>query len=266
MFAPNAADTLAAPANPDVEAFQRGWDGATPYAVATVVETAGLTAAKAGARAVVTVDGEVFGFAGGGCLLGALKKAGAAAIAAGEPRLVSVRPSDAPGGDTVGESYASQCPSRGEVRLFIEPVAPRPSLFVFGDGALAHWVREMGRAVGLNSQIAEDFAWDDESADRALATGFVVVATQGRGDKAALERAMASACPDVFFVASQKKSAHWRMKLSAAGLSDASLNRLHAPAGLDIGAREPAEIAVTIVAQIIERRRGPRNGDREGRL
>ena len=263
MFGPEDMPRLSAPAAAEIDAFQRTWDGVDAYAIATVVHTAGATAAKAGARAIVKSDGEVIGFVGGGCLRGALRKAAADAIDAGEPRLIHVRPN----GETLergseeeelaalGAAYPNNCPSRGRISVFIEPVASQPSMIVYGAGELAHWVREFGAAVGLHAQFANDAPPTASSSQ--LQNGFIVVATQGQGDKAALEAALATTCPNLFFVASPKKAAHWREKLRDSGVSEEALARLRAPAGLDLGAKQPAEIAVTIIAEIIQlRRRG----------
>ncbi|MCI4664093.1 MAG: XdhC family protein [Neomegalonema sp.] len=261
MFGPNEAPRLGGPQSVEIEAFLRSWDGAEPYALATVIHTAGATAAKAGARAVVKASGEVVGFVGGGCLRGALRKAGAAVIEAGEPRIIHVRPDGAEvdaeteAAATLGAAYVSRCPSQGRIGLFIEPVAPKPLLVIFGDGAVAHWVREFGVSIGLNAQFARDVDIAGGAAGRGLAAGFVVVATQGQGDAAALQSAFQTACPHIFFVASPKKAAHWRAKLAADGVAPAAMTRLRAPAGLDLGGYEAAEIAVAIIAEAIQLRR-----------
>lgn len=251
MFAPEV--TLPSTGSPEIDAFRQGWKGDSPYALATVVHTSGMTAAKPGARAIVTADGEIVGFAGGGCVRRALKTAAAAAIMEGRPRLIHVRPRDE-SGPPMGEVYVSNCPSRGEIGVFIEPVTPKPPLVVFGDSAIAHWVLQFASAIGLDP-IAGDPQADVVADGRSLGHGFVVIATQGRDDRAALDAAFASACPHVFFIASQKKAGHLREKLEQEGAPPEALARLRSPAGLDIAAREPAEIAVSIIAQIIEIRR-----------
>lgn len=258
MFAPE--DTSLSPAAPEIDAFRKSWKGDVAYALATVVHTSGMTAAKPGARAIVTAEGEIIGFAGGGCVRRALKTAAAAVIAEGRPRLIHIRP-DGENGPPMGEVHISHCPSRGEIGVFIEPVTPKPPLVVYGDSAIAHWVAQFGGAIGLDAiaRKTETEIDDDTSpADaRSLASGFTVIATQGRGDRAALDAALTGDCPHVFFIASQKKAGHLRAALEADGFAPEVLTRLHTPAGLDIAAREPAEIAVSIIAQIIElRRRG----------
>ncbi len=254
MFAPE--DTSLSAAAPEIDAFRQSWKGDVAYALATVVHTSGMTAAKPGARAIVTADGEIIGFAGGGCVRRALKTAAAAAIAEGRPRLIHIRP-DGENGPPMGEVHISHCPSRGEIGVFIEPVTPKPPLVVYGDSAIAHWVAQFGSAIGLDT-IARDTEGDAPPTDaRSLSGGFTVIATQGRGDRIALDTALNSDCPNVFFIASQKKASHLRAALEADGFAPEALTRLRMPAGLDIAAKEPAEIAVSIIAQIIElRRRG----------
>ncbi|MEM9223842.1 MAG: XdhC family protein [Pseudomonadota bacterium] len=247
------------PGAADVMAFLRSWDGSEPYALATVIHTEGATAAKAGARAVITTGGDVIGFVGGGCLRGALKKAAFEAIEVGEPRLIHVRPDGAESDPLpAAVAFANRCPSQGRVGVFIEPVAPRPYLAVFGEGALAHWVRELSAAVEIQAVISTDIDFESPTTAERLGAGIIVVATQGQGDKAALTKALLSGCPTVFFVASPKKAAHWREQLAGEGFGADVLSRLRAPAGLDLGARTPAEIAISIIAEIIKlRRRGP---------
>jgi len=277
LFGPEQNTRWAELGPPNVVAFQRNWDGTTPYAIATVVHTVGATAAKPGARAVVTVEGELIGFVGGGCVRRAILEAGSAAIAERKPRLIRAKPKDTinaedpPAG---GDVYASSCPSRGEMDVFIEPVLPRPPLINFGENELADGLLKLGEFVGLNPLA---FQGDDTDVDPSrivsaedlttypgLSDGFIVVATQGRGDKAALQTALSSSCPHIFFVASRKKTAYWRDSLTHDGLSQDQLKRLNAPAGLAIGAQGPNEIAIAILGAIIQIRRvspNPANGE-----
>lgn len=252
MFAPEEASL--APVAPEIDAFIRSWDGATPYALVTVVHASGMTAAKPGARAIATADGRLVGFVGGGCVRGALTRAAREAIAEGRPRLIHVRPADE-AGPPIGEVHVSHCPSRGEIGLFIEPVTPKPPLVVVGESALAQWVMQFGAAIRLETMTVGAAALADLAARRSLEAGFIVVATQGQGDRAALRAALESGCPAVFFVASRRKAAHLRGALEQDGVAAEALARLRSPAGLDLGAQEPAEIAVSIIADIIQLRR-----------
>lgn len=251
--------------SPAVARFLEASDGQDPYAVATVVRVVGASAARPGQKVIVTGEGDIIGFAGGGCVKTALRKAGADAIRTGEPQFIRTQPKDqlADHGNVEGlQTYASGCPSRGEVDIFIEPVLPKPTVFVAGDNEIADNVLLLAESLGLASvrvsmakpptTDSEAVLIDDLPVLGGLSSSYVVLATQGNGDKAGLEAALKSACPHVLFVASRKKATFWRNKLEKAGFGRDALDRLTAPAGLNIGAKLPAEIALSILAQIVE--------------
>lgn len=251
---------------PSADSFQQNWDGVTPYAVATIVRTSGPTAVKAGGRAVVTSEGTLIGFTGGGCMRRAIIDAGLTTIAEHEPRLIRTRPKDlvkADAGDDSITTYATSCPSRGEAEIFLEPVLPLPPLVVFGETEIASHVKAFGAAIGLRvlgcaaeaSEQEDIFPIDKLPALTLIDQGYIVIATQGVGDKVALMAALSSPCPHVLFVASRRKAAHWRETLAGQGIAAERLEELIAPAGIDIGAKGPSEIAVSIIAQIVELRR-----------
>ena len=241
-----------------------------PFALATVVRTEDATAAKAGAKALVRADGSVIGWVGGGCTLGAVKKASAAALADGRARLISVRPGErlaeepAPAGV---ELHKSHCPSGGSVEVFIEPVLPRPSLIVLGASPTARALADLGRRSGFAvtvAALADDQAhfadpdfrvtgFDLSNAPRADA-GFVVVATQGKRDREALEAALACGAAYVAFVGSRKKAEALKAAMREAGVAAERVEALKSPAGLDIGAATPEEIALSILAEIVQER------------
>ncbi|MGO9985914.1 MAG: XdhC family protein [Rhodomicrobium sp.] len=259
-------------ADPDetVESYCRNWDGAAPYARATIVRTEGATAAKAGAKAIVTASGELIGWIGGGCLRSAVLRAGQQAIAAAEPRLIRVRPKElvTSSADTDGvEVHPSSCPSKGSTEVFIEPVMPKRPLVIIGASYVAKALAELAATlsfelVQMAGAPASDAVFPLSALPRlaGLDRAFIVVATQGSGDYAALSAAMATGAPYVAFVASVQKAAAMRERLAKDGIDHAG--RLHAPAGLDIGSETPAEIAVAILAEIVSMRRAGPKGSR----
>ncbi len=247
----------------DVAAFKRNWDGLTPYVSVTVVRTSGLTAAKPGARAIVTQAGELIGFVGGGCVRSALVNASRASLAEGKPRLVRTLPKDKLAGIAASDvdSYPTSCPSRGEIDFFIEPVIPPPPLVVFGVSEIARHVLALARSANVTpirclvpdqSSGARQVAPAGLAQLSGLADGFILVATQGSGDKSALQAALASPCRRILFVASRTKAQHIRLTLAHDGVAAADIARIMAPAGLDIGAAEPGEVAISILAEIIQ--------------
>jgi xanthine dehydrogenase accessory factor len=243
-----------------------------PFALATVVRTEDATAAKAGAKAVVRGDGTLVGWIGGGCTLAAVRRTAAAALVDGRARLIRVTPREdeaAASPDGV-EEHTNRCPSRGTVELFVEPVLPRPALIVCGATPTARALADLGRRAGFAVTVAalseDQGAFADADAriegfdlSRALnaAAAAVVVATQGKRDREALTAAVASGAPYVAFVGSRKKAATLIDTLRTAGMAEDRLSAVHAPAGLDIGAATAEEIALSILAEIVQDRRRP---------
>ena len=251
------------------------------FVLATVVRTVSVTAAKAGAKAIIRPDGTIVaGWIGGGCAKGAVLKAAREALADGEPRMVSVRPENLlaelgvkPGETREGVRFASNmCPSKGTMDIFVEPVLPHPSLVILGASPVALSLAAQARPLGYHVTLAApavDLAGtpDVDVLIGGFALGelhdakrFVVVSTQGKGDETALRSALATKAAYHAFVGSRRKMAALREKLVAQGVDAALIDRVKAPAGLDLGAITPEEIAMSILAEItLERRRGQRS-------
>ena len=248
-----------------------------PFALATVVRTVAATAAKAGAKAVILPDGTIYeGWIGGGCARAAVLKAAKDALADGKSRLVSVQPPDAldeqglkAGAEEGGVRFAkNMCPSQGTMDIFIEPVLPQPQVVVCGSSpvavAVADLARRSGFAVTVCAPADEQAAF--EEADRRIegyalpvdeaGQRYVVVSTQGRGDEAALSAALALDVDYIAFVGSRRKGMVLKAKLAERGIAPERLAKLKAPAGLDLGAITPDEIAISILAEIVALRRG----------
>src|SRR5581483_8318052 len=247
---------------------ERGED----FCVVTVVRTQDATSAKAGAKAVVLKDGTVRGFLGGGCVQAAIRKTVAAVLAEGRPRLIRVKPQDqvTASVDVDGtELHRSACPSGGTVDLFVEPLRRAPRLIVCGASPVAIALADLGRRLGYCiavAALADDQSLFGEADERVsgfdlsplavIADDWIAVATQGKRDREALAAALASAAKYVAFVGSRRKARVLSSKIREQGaLGEDQIARLKAPAGLDIHAIEPAEIALSIMAEIIARRR-----------
>jgi xanthine dehydrogenase accessory factor len=247
-----------------------------PFALATVVRTVAATAAKAGAKAVILPDGTISeGWIGGGCARAAVLKAAKEALADGRSRLVSVAPADLladrgvkAGEEKEGVRFANNmCPSQGTMDIFVEPVLPRPQVVICGSSPVAVAVADLAKRTGFAVTVCAPAAEQPAiaEADRRIegyalpveegGARFVVVSTQGRGDEAALLAALAVDVDYVAFVGSRKKAEALKATLAGRGVSAARLAKLKAPAGLDLGAITPDEIAVSIVAEIVAARR-----------
>jgi xanthine dehydrogenase accessory factor len=250
------------------------------FVLATVVRTVSVTAAKAGAKGIIRPDGTIVaGWIGGGCARGAVLKAAREALADGEPRMVSVQPENLlaelgvkPGENRDGVRFAqNMCPSKGTMDVFVEPVLPHPSLVILGVSPVALSLATQARQLGYHVTVAApaDDLTATPDADMLIdgyqlgklyqARRFIVVSTQGKGDEAALRTAVKTEAAYHAFVGSRRKWAALREKLIAEGIDAAAIDRIKAPAGLDLGAITPEEIAMSILAEItIERRRGQR--------
>lgn len=253
-----------------------------PFAIATVVRTVDATSAKPGAKAIVLADGSIAeGWVGGGCARSAVGKAGAAAIRESRAQFISLRPEEllnaegvAPGEERHGIRFARNgCPSKGSMDIFIEPVLPMPRLVVFGASPVAMAMATLaahfdlhrtlaapGLSEGPADQVQDGFALDAQPSCQR----FIVIATQGKGDEAALRAALSSSADHIAFVGSRRKFATLAERLRADGIDDASLSRVKAPAGLDIHAITPEEIALSILAEITVLRRSGGRGDADG--
>ncbi|MEZ2133126.1 MULTISPECIES: XdhC family protein [unclassified Sinorhizobium] len=250
------------------------------FVLATVVRTVSVTAAKAGAKAVIRPDGTIAaGWIGGGCARGAVLKAAYDALVDGQPRLVSVQPENLltelgvkPGDSRDGVRFAKNtCPSKGTMDIFIEPVLPRPSLVILGASPVAIALADLAHRLDFHVTVAARPADFTEEPDADLrfdsfdltalpkARRFIVVSTQSKGDEAALKAALETDAAYCGFVGSRRKIAALKERLAADGIDAATLDRVKGPAGLDLGAITPEEIALSIMAEIVQlRRKGQR--------
>ena len=247
-----------------------------PFAVATVIRTVSVTSAKAGAKAVILNDGSISGgWIGGGCARAAVLNAARETIQDGQPRLVSVEPEHiladkgiSPGEESGGVKYSrNMCPSQGSMDIFVEAIQPRPELVIMGATPVAIALAQLGKTLGFACTVCaesgefEHFPAADTKIkgfelDESNARRFVVIATQGRGDEKALLSALNTRSEYIAFVGSRKKAASLRSKLTEEhDISADEFDRVKAPAGLDIKAILPEEIALSILAEIVEMRR-----------
>ena len=234
-----------------------------PFCVATVVRTADVTSAKAGAKAVVTEAGEILGHLGGACVKRAVASAVQEAIGSGETRVIRVKPSDKVVSLTDADGaqvFKSGCPSGGTVDLLIEPYELPPLMVIFGDTPISRAIAAHAALAGYRLALPEGteggtgaarFAGTDISALPLGPRDFVVVASQGTQDLACLRAALESPAVRVSMVASRRKADTLTAKLAAAGLPPERIARLKSPAGLDIRAIDPQDIALSVLAEIV---------------
>jgi xanthine dehydrogenase accessory factor len=241
------------------------------FVLATVVRTVSVTAAKAGAKAVILPNGTIEGgWIGGGCAKSAVLKAARDVLKENAPKLISIQPEDALAahGVSAGESKdgirfaRNMCPSLGAMDIFVEPVMPRPSLVICGSSPVAVALARLAAAMGYGITVCapapeqESFPGVDERIEgyalpvSVAGERFIVASTQGKGDELAVRAMLAADVKYKAFVASRRKMAAIRAKLLAEGITAAALDTIKSPAGLDIHAISPEEIALSILAEI----------------
>lgn len=235
------------------------------FAVATVVRALPPTSGKPGNKAIIQADGKLWGWIGGGCAQPVVAKEALKALADGSPRLVRISPSpNAPEEGTV--DYTMTCHSGGALDIYIEPVLPKPHLVILGRSPVAKTLAQISSIIGyavtvvLADSVTEDFAGaeliqaQDYSLEgvKAAPRSAIVISTQGEGDEEALEQALRTGATYIAFVASKIKAQKVFEYLRAKGVSAEKLSAVRAPAGIDIHAKSPQEIAISILAQLIQ--------------
>ncbi len=239
----------------------------TPLALAIVVQSAGSTSGKAGVKALVSAEAIVEGWIGGGCAQPAVIEAARLALDSGRPCLIRV----GPGGEWEAldgvVDFSSGCLSGGTQVIFIEPLNRQVKLSILGDSPVALRLSELAQRLDFSVTVICPDLEPSRVPDRvrvehdfASASGdFVVVATQGRHDRAALKAAIYSHAGYIGMVASRKKIAGLTESLIKSGVDPDDMDRIHSPAGIDIGATSPAEIALSILAELVQVRRSGGN-------
>ncbi len=241
-----------------------------PFALATVVRAEKPTSARPGAKAIVTADGVLTGWVGGSCAQPTVIREGLKAIDDGQPRLLRLCPPERLGqGPQEGVvEVALTCISGGTLEIYVEPHLSPPHLLIIGHlpaaEALAVLGKDLGYAVtvmglevdaGRFSRADRTLGHLDFSQVRVTPDTSVVVASHGNYDEEALEFALRSPAAYVALVASRKRGEGVAQALREAGVEEGSLARLKFPAGLDLGAESPEEIALSILAEIVQLRR-----------
>jgi xanthine dehydrogenase accessory factor len=236
-----------------------------PFVTAFVVRFQAPISGKPGDKAIILADGKMWGWIGGGCAQPVVIKEALKALAEGRPRLVRISPSAAPEEGIV--DYTMTCHSGGTLDIFIEPVLAKPHILILGRSPVAQTLARLGRAIHYRISVAAPGADDQQFPDvddlrqeldlqplRIKPETFIVVSTQGESDEEALEQAARTPATYVAFVASKVKAQKVLGSLREAGLPAERLTQVRAPAGLDISAATPEEIAVSILAEIIQLR------------
>lgn len=234
-----------------------------PYAVATVVETVGSASAKTGAKAVIDCEGNmVAGWVGGGCAESSTREQALQCIESGQSVIMDI--------DLDDEVLGAGMPCGGSMKVYVEPVLPKPTLWIMGHGRVAECLCQLGDMVGLKTVVndpmvtrdkypwAADLVTDDLEYDQLTpsASDYVVIATQHKGDHESTTRALKSDAAYIALIASRKRSRLVLDYLRDQGFEQKDIDRVTAPAGLDLGPKTPEEIALCVISEIVMLRRG----------
>jgi xanthine dehydrogenase accessory factor len=223
-----------------------------PFVLAVVVRREPFTSAQQGDMAVITTDGGYNGWLGGSCTQPTVTREAQLALADGKPRLLSLSPDPAREERPGVKALAMTCQSGGSVDIYLEPVLPQPRLLLFGASPVVRALARLGEAMGYSADVAEQ---SGPVHPDPRARVYAVVASMGENDEGMVAAALAAEPEYLGVVASRKRFAEIRATLLARGFEAAALDRIHNPAGLDIGARLPEELAVSILAEIVQLRR-----------
>ncbi len=216
-----------------------------PYVCATVVRAGRPASVQPGAGAIVLGDGTIEGFVGGHCAEPSVRLHALHVLETGEPLLLRIEPGN--GEEAAAEGAVTvhnPCISGGALEIFLEPRLPAPRMHVIGDTPIARALEELAGRLGYDVAAGETDPTDDDAA--------VVIASHGRDEEHILATALEVGVPYVGLVASRRRGT---AVVGSLDVSDEDRARVHTPAGLDIGARTPEEIALSILAEIVASRR-----------
>ena len=233
------------------------------FAVATVVETRGSVSAKTSSKAVIDSDGRVVaGWVGGGCAESSTCEQALACIENNATAVLDI--------DLDDEILGAGMPCGGAMRVYVEPVLPKPALWIMGHGCVAETLCIIGDLMGLRVIVNDPLADREhyQQASRLITDDldyaqlqpapqdYVVIATQHKGDHESISRALASEAGYIALIASKKRSRLVLDYLQRQGFSESDIQRVVTPSGIDLAPRSPEEIALCIISEIVMLRRG----------
>ena len=247
------------------------------FAVAHVIWREAPSSGKPGDKAIILKDGTIIGWIGGGCVKGIAVKEAREAIRENRSRLVRIDPYEVNSEDSSHKTYRMTCHSGGTMELFIEPITPNPQLIIVGKSNIARALSKLAIATNLRVHVLSNdvhkgmFPGVNNIHDRVDFSKinidkntFIVVSTQGEDDEESIRKALETNCNYVGFISSLRKSVKIKEYLEQTELSTNRINELKIPVGMDINAKLPEEIAISILAEIVQLFRDPnRKEDQE---
>ena len=240
------------------------------FAVAQVIWREAPSSGKPGDKAIILKDGTMIGWIGGGCVKGIAEKEAQESIRENKSRLVRIDPDEGNSEDSSHKTYRMTCHSGGTMELFIEPITPNPQLIIVGKSNIARALSKLAIATNLRVHVLSNdvhkgmFPGVNNIYDRVDFSKinidkntFIVVSTQGEDDEESIRKALETSCNYVGFISSLRKSVKIKEYLLQTELSANRINELKTPVGMDINAKLPEEIAISILAEIVQFFRGP---------
>ncbi len=242
-----------------------------PFAVATVVRREAPSSAQLGDTAIVTPNGQLHGFIGGSCTRATVQQQALEVLSCGAARLISFHDDDRTRADDI-VSVPMTCHSGGSVEIYIDPVHPAPRLLVLGSSPVTHAIARLGKAMGYSVHVAVNESSDDPpaDADEILESTdglearyadrehgvklYVLVATLGESDETMLSDAIRARPDYLGVIASRRRMEEIRKSLAERGVAADDIAAIRGPAGLDLGATRPEEVAVSVLAEIVASR------------
>ncbi|MCI0663284.1 MAG: XdhC family protein [Acidobacteria bacterium] len=239
-----------------------------PFVIATVVAYKSPQSARPGSKAIIKPDGSISGWIGGGCVQPIIVQEAQKTLKTGRPRLVSISP-EAEHGDWKGvEVYQMTCQGGGSLEIYLEPILPSPPLFIVGKSPIAQMLSGFGRLLDFKVYVVDPEAKREQFPDahvvlndlesiktRIDSQSYVVVATMGTGDEEGLESVVMTNSKYLGLVASREKAKSLFQYIQDRGAPAENLDRIRCPAGLELGSETLPEIALSVMAEIIQLRR-----------
>ncbi len=235
-----------------------------PFVLATVVWCDRPTSAKPGAQAIVQADGSLRGWVGGSCAQPVVIREARRLLREGGYAFLLrlVVPEKAGQADNADVRYFPMtCASGGALDIYMEPHVPKPQLLLIGDSPIIVALQSLAPVLAVAVPQGDDTNLAGATLDEPT---IVIIDTHGQYDENVLERVLVSNVAFIGMVSSGRRAEACRTYLRESGLSEQQIARLRAPVGLDIGARTPAEIAASILAELIQLRRHSSGQGTEG--
>jgi xanthine dehydrogenase accessory factor len=237
------------------------------YATAMIVRRKTPSSSKPGDQAVITADGKIHGWIGGGCTRGIVLKEALLAMNDRKPRFVIISKDQSSTELSNTKIYNMSCQSGGEVEVYIEPVLPKPQIIIFGNSHIGMALAKLSKAMDYKVEVVQTsidknvypsadniYSIDNFEINEVHKQSYAVVCTQGEGDLAALSTALKMESQYLAFVSSPMKAQSIYTDLrKQEGATFDQLTKIKCPAGLDLGAKLPEEVAISILAEVIKK-------------